>query len=204
VLPFAVLLPVIAPDVAVLLWDYGAARSTYTLYILSLSLFGVGVVFFTVHYLVLRGFYALELNRTVFLIQCAVAATNIVAAVVLVASTNPEHTAPALVVAYAASYAVGSVVSYLALRRLLGGLETPTLVRFLVRLLIITAVATAVALVASRVLPGRDDPSHLLALVRLVVVGGLDVAVFLVLARAFRITEVTAVVDTVTRRARHR
>ena len=120
VLPFAVLLPVVAPDLATILWKYGGASSTYDLYILSLSLFGIGVVFFTVHYLVLRGFYALERNRTVFLIQCAVGATNIVAAVVLVARTDAEHTAPALVVAYAASYVVGSVVSYLVLRRVLG------------------------------------------------------------------------------------
>ena len=42
------------------------------------------------HYLVLRGFYALERTRTVFFIQCAVAATNIVAAVVLVARTDAE------------------------------------------------------------------------------------------------------------------
>ena len=41
-------------------------------------------VFFTVHYLMLRGFYALEPTRTVFWIQCGVAATNIVVAVVLV------------------------------------------------------------------------------------------------------------------------
>ena len=168
VLPFAVLLPVVAPDLATILWKYGGASSTYDLYILSLSLFGIGVVFFTVHYLVLRGFYALERNRTVFLIQCAVAATNIVAAVVLVARTDAEHTAPALVVAYAASYVVGSVVSYLVLRRVLGGgvggLGTPELVRFLVRLAIVTAVATAVALALALLLPGRDEPSHVGAL----------------------------------------
>ena len=50
----------------------------------SLALFGIGLVFFTVHYLMLRGFYALERTRTVFWIQCAVSATNIVVALVLV------------------------------------------------------------------------------------------------------------------------
>ena len=84
VVPFAVLLPIIAPDLATVLWKYGAATSTYDLYILSLALFGTGLVFFTGHYLVLRGFYALERNRTVFFIQCAVAATNILVAVALV------------------------------------------------------------------------------------------------------------------------
>jgi putative peptidoglycan lipid II flippase len=206
VLPFAVLLPVVAPDLATILWKYGGASSTYDLYILSLSLFGIGVVFFTVHYLVLRGFYALERKRTVFLIQCAVAATNVLVAVVLVARTDAEHTAPALVVAYAASYVVGSVVSYAVLRRVLGsasaGLGTSQLVRFLVRLAVVTAAATAVAVALALLLPGRDEPSHVGALLRLVVVAGTDVGVFLVLARAFRLTEVTDVLDTVTRRVR--
>ena len=57
----------------------------------------LGILFFTFHYLVLRGFYALELNRTVFFVQCVVAATNIVAAIALVARTSAEHTSPALV-----------------------------------------------------------------------------------------------------------
>jgi len=200
VVPFALLLPVIAPDLATILWKYGAAGNTYTLYILSLSLFGAGIVFFTVHYLVLRGFYALERTRTVFLIQCAVAATNIVVAVVLVARTDPEHTAPALVGAYAASYVVGSVVSYLVLRRVLGGLRTPAMVRFLVRLAFATGLATAVALALAVLLPGRDEPSHLVAVVRLAVVAGADGLVFLVLARMLRLVEVTAVLDTVTSR----
>jgi putative peptidoglycan lipid II flippase len=208
VVPFAVLLPVIAPDLAAILWDWGAASSTYTLYILSLSLFGAGVVFFTVHYLVLRGFYALERTRTVFLIQCAVAATNVVAAVVLVASTDAEHTAPALVLAYTASYVVGSALSYLALRRTLargaGGLATATLVRFLVRLAIAAGVATFAAWGVATLLPGDDDPGHLLALARLALAAGADVLVFVVLARLMRLAEVTEVLDTVTRRLRRR
>ena len=75
---------------------HGAAADTFDHYVPSLALFGIGLVFFTVHYLMLRGFYALELTRTVFLIQCAVAATNIVAALLLVrAATAAEHRAGA-------------------------------------------------------------------------------------------------------------
>ena len=44
---------------------------------------------FTAHYLMLRGFYALEQNRRVFWIQCAIAATNIVAAVLLTRDAPP-------------------------------------------------------------------------------------------------------------------
>ena len=204
IVPFAALLPVVAPDLAVILWDWGAASSTYTLYILSLSLFGAGVVFFTVHYLVLRGFYALERTRTVFFIQCVVGATNIVAAVVLVRATDAVHTAPALVGAYIASYVVGSAVSFLVLRRTLaaggGGLSPSLLVRFVVRLALAAGVATFAAWGLATLLPGGDDPSHLLALLRLVVAAGADVLVFLVLARLMRLAEVNEVLDTLSRR----
>ena len=88
VVPFAALLPVIAPPLAEVLFGYGAAAPYVENYVPSLALFGPGLVLFTVHYFMLRGFYALERTRTVFVIQCAVAATNIVAAVVLVGATR--------------------------------------------------------------------------------------------------------------------
>src|SRR5215203_5985562 len=78
VIPFALLLPLVAYDAAKVLFGYGATATTFDHYVTSMILFGPGVVFFTVHYLMLRGFYALELNRLVFFVQCAIAATNVV------------------------------------------------------------------------------------------------------------------------------
>jgi putative peptidoglycan lipid II flippase len=201
VVPFALVLPLVAYDASKVLFGYGATATTFDHYVPSMILFGPGVVFFTVHYLMLRGFYALEQNRTVFFVQCAIAVTNVVVALLLVSRATPAQTSPALVVAYLASYVLGSAVSYVLLRNRLGGLETPALVRFLVRLLIAAVASTAVAWAVGRLLPGAgDDVSHLTAGVRLVVLGAVDVAVFVVLARALRIVEVTTVVDTVVRR----
>jgi putative peptidoglycan lipid II flippase len=201
VVPFALLLPLIASDLANVIWGYGAARDRFDLYTLSLALFGPGLVFFTVHYLMLRGFYALERTRMVFYIQCAVAATNVLAAVVLVERTDPVHTSPALVVAYAASYVVGSVASYAVLRRQLGGLQTRRLVRFLVRLALAVAVSTAVAYLVARGLEGlAGGPGKLVAVGRAFAITLADVVVFVVAARLMRLTEVTSVIDTVTRR----
>jgi len=201
VVPFALLIPLISVDVAHVIWGYGAAADDFSSYAPSLSLFGIGLVFFTVHYLMLRGFYALERNRTVFWIQCAVAAVNIVAAVVLVRATDAQETSPSLVVAYTAAYAVGAAISYGVLRHLLGGLRTPTLVRFLVRLLIAAGVATAVSAALAHVVDSLDgDPGRLVAALTLALVGTVDVVVFLGMARALRLTEVTEVVATVTRR----
>ena len=100
VIPFALVLPLVSVDLSHVVFGYGATADEFAAYAPSLALFGVGLVFFTVHYLMLRGFYALERNRTVFWIQCVVAATNIAVALVLVRATDAEHTAPALVLAY--------------------------------------------------------------------------------------------------------
>ena len=199
IVPFVALLPVIAPDLTRVVFAHGAAADgAVDAYVPTLSLFGLGILFFTFHYLVLRGFYALERNRLVFFVQCAVAATNIVAAVALVAVTSDEHTSPALVVAYAASYAVGSVVSYLILARLLGGLRTAALLAFGGRLLIATGLATGLTIPVARVLDDlAADPGLLVAAVRLICVGAVDVLAFVVLARLLRLTEVRSILDLV-------
>jgi putative peptidoglycan lipid II flippase len=200
VVPFALLLPLIAPDLANVI-SYGAARATFDNYTLTLAVFGPGLVLFTVHYLMLRGFYALERTRTVFFVQCGVAATNIVVALLLVARSSAAHTAPALVLAYTASYAVGSASSYAVLRRRLGGLGTPTLVRFLVRMLVAALVSTAAAYLLARTLHGLDgEPNQLVAAGEALAITALDAGVFLVLARLLRLSEVTSVIETVTRR----
>jgi putative peptidoglycan lipid II flippase len=204
IVPFVALLPVIAPDLARVVFAHGAAaEGGVDAYVPTLSLFGLGILFFTFHYLVLRGFYALEQNRAVFFVQCGVAATNIVLAVVLVGATSAEHTSPALVCAYAASYVVGSVVSYLLLRHRLGGLRSRRLLVFGGRLVIATGLATGLTLPVARVLDGlADDPGLVVAAVRLVAVGAVDVLLFLVLARVLRIAEVSQVLATLTRRSR--
>ncbi len=200
ILPFALLLPVVAPDVANVV-SLGAARDSYRLLIASLALFGPGLLFFTVHYLMLRGFYALEQTRTVFFVQCGIAATNIAVALVVVGATDARFTSPALVIAYTASYAVGSVVSYLMLRRVLGGLRTHVLLRFLVRMAVAAGTSTAAAWLVATLLRGLvDEPGQLTALATGLATLAVDVAVFLVLARVMRLREVTEVMDVVRRR----
>ncbi len=210
VIPFALLLPLVALDLSNLLIGYGAARPNVPAFAVSLALFAPGLVFFTAHYLMLRGFYSLERTRTVFWVQCLIAATNILLAVVLTRATSPAGTAPGLVLAYGGAYLVGAVGSYWLLRRVLGGLETPVLVRFLVRLLIAAGIATAVAWAVRAGMQelwpaetGRaatSGSSKGRAVGVLAVTGLTDVVVFLVLARAMRITEVTSVMALLAKR----
>ena len=94
IIPFAVLLPVIALDLSNTIFGYGAGRPSVPAFAVALALFAPGLVFFTTHYLMLRGFYALERTRTVFWVQCVIAATNIVLAVALTRAVPPSGTAP--------------------------------------------------------------------------------------------------------------
>ncbi|MDQ3616192.1 MAG: murein biosynthesis integral membrane protein MurJ [Actinomycetota bacterium] len=199
IVPFALLLPLIAYDLANVVYGWLAAADAFVDYVQPLSLFAIGLVFFTVHYLVLRGYYSLERTRTVFWVQCVIAATNIVLAVVLTRTLTAEHTASGLVLAYDGAYAVGALLSYGLLRHLLGGLQTPVLVRFLVRLLIAAGLATAftwaVRYGVAQLWP--VDDSKLQATIMLMGTTGLDAVLFLALAKLLRITEVTSIMELV-------
>jgi putative peptidoglycan lipid II flippase len=207
IIPFAALLPVVALDVSNILFKYGAASATYEDYALPLSFFAVGLFFFTSHYLVLRGFYALEMTRAAFWVQCVIAVVNILLAVALTRDIDPADTAPRLVLAYTGAYAVGAVVSYAVLRRIVGGLQTGRLVQFGVRMLIAVGISTGAAALVAWLLRtwwagpagGFDKPE---AVVALLVVGLVDVVCYLALARMLRITEVTDVLGVLTRRLR--
>ncbi|HEY6932185.1 MAG TPA: murein biosynthesis integral membrane protein MurJ [Marmoricola sp.] len=201
VVPIVALLPLVALEVAILVFGWGAARNSADSFTQTLAVFALGLFFFTTHYLMLRGFYALEQTRRVFFIQCVVGATNVVVAIVLTHGSSPAQISPRLALAYAASYAVGSVLSYAQLSRQLGGLDGRRLVRFSVRMVVATAVATGLAWLTLRgmdvALPGTGKPA---VLARLLVTGAVDGAVFVALARALRISEVTEVLDLLGRR----
>jgi putative peptidoglycan lipid II flippase len=201
IVPMVCVLPVVSREISKVVWGHGAAASSYENFAPSLALFAPGLLFFTVHYLMLRGFYALERTRTVFWVQCVVASTNIVLALVLVQQASAKDTSPALVLAYGGSYLVGASASYFLLRHLLGGLDTPVLVRFLVRLLIAVGLATLVAYGAERGLHRLlGEPGFFGAVGVAVLVVGIDVVVFLALARMMRIREATTVLGAFTRR----
>lgn len=200
--PVAALLPVVASPLARLLWGYGAAAETVDNYIDTLILFGPGLVVYTAHYLILRGFFAMEQTRTVFWMQCVISAVNVAVAVVLVGLASDRNTAPALVVAYTSAYAVGLVLSYVVLRHRLGGLDTGQLVGFGAKLVVATAGATAAAVLVMLAWQstGDTDGSMLRTLLVAGTTGLTDVVVFVGLALLLRLSEVTALVGLISRR----
>jgi putative peptidoglycan lipid II flippase len=203
VLPFAVLMPVLAGDVAGFAFGWAGGEDTAASFVPTLALFGPALVFFTIHYFMLRGFYAMEMTKLVFFIQLAVSLTNIAVATALVPNRPLEETAPMLVVAYLSSYALGAVVSFVLLQRTVGGLEAPQLVRFLVRMAIVLAAAGAAAWLVEWAMSGLGDrPGPLVALVRGGLSGLAGGLVVVAGARLLHVREVTSLVDTVAARLR--
>ena len=203
IVPVAALIPLVASDLSNVVWGYAAASATYEDFAVALSLFSPALVLFTSHYLMLRGFYSLERTRTVFWVQCVIAATNIGLALLLSRSVEPGRTAAALVVAFGGAYLVGAVGSYLLLRHVLGGLETPRLVRFLVRLTIAVGAAAAAGWAVRTGLQSAwdsDDKLHAVAVVASVTLGG--ALVYLAAGRVLRIDEVTGVTRLLSSRLR--
>ena len=90
----------------------------------ALMALAIGLVPFTVQYICLRAFYALEDTKTTFFLQCLIAGANVVlgvAAVLLL--DNPALVATGLAFAYSAAYLIALPVSFSRLRRKLGDLN---------------------------------------------------------------------------------
>jgi putative peptidoglycan lipid II flippase len=204
IVPFAIALIVLGPAMATVLFSWGhAAGNTETLG-WTLAAFAPGLLMFSVHYIVLRGFYAVEDTKTPFFIQCIIAAVNIGFAIGLTMAVDPAFVAPALALAYGASYTVGAMVSIALLSRRLGGLAVRNLLSFVGRVVAAAAPAAGAAWLVVRLLEdaGLDVESKSDSLLMLAVGGGVAVAAFVVLARALRIKEIGRLVTLVLSRGK--
>jgi putative peptidoglycan lipid II flippase len=193
--PFGVALLVLGPALATVMFSWGRAAGDTGSLGLTLVAFAPGLVMFSVHYVVLRGYYALEDTRTPFWIQCAIAAVNIVLAIGLTLAVQPRLVAPVLALAYGASYAVGAVLSAVLLARRVGGLDASRLAAFACRVMGAAVPAALLSWAALHILQsgGLDVASKRDSLVLLVSGTLIGIATYVVAARALHISEVQSV-----------
>jgi putative peptidoglycan lipid II flippase len=193
--PFGVALLVLGPALATVMFSWGRAAGDTGSLGLTLVAFAPGLVMFSVHYVVLRGYYALEDTRTPFWIQCAIAAVNIVLAIGLTLAVQPRLVAPVLALAYGASYAVGAVLSAVLLARRVGGLDASRLAGFTCRVMGAAVPAALLSWAALHILQsgGLDVASKRDSLVLLVSGTLIGIATYVVAARALHISEVQSV-----------
>jgi putative peptidoglycan lipid II flippase len=157
----------------------------------TVAAFAPAMVAFTIHYLVLRGFYADEDTRTPFFVQVLIAAVNIGAAVALTHVVDPARVAQALALSFGIAYAVGATTSATLLSRRLGGLVDAETRRFVVRLALSLVLAAAAMLGTTAGLDalGNDRDEPVGALVVLVVAGLVGAAAYLLGTRLTRMRE---------------
>lgn len=135
--PAAVGFFALAPGIASLLFGQGLGSHDASLVGWALMAFAIGLIPFTIQFVCLRTFYALEDTRTPFLIQCGIAGVNAGLAVLFVTLVdNTELTATALALAYSLAYLVGVVGSWQLLRRKLPALRGREIGLHLTRLLL--------------------------------------------------------------------
>jgi putative peptidoglycan lipid II flippase len=199
-LPASVAFLVLGLPLAHLVFGFGQGAKDASYVGGALMALAIGLVPFTVQYVCLRAFYALEDTRTTFFLQCLIAGINVVlgvAAVLLL--DDPALVATGLAFAYSAAYLIGLPVSFSTLRRKLPDLDAEELVRHCVRLLLAVTPAAIAAWLISWAFTSQLGSKLALAL-GLAVAGVVAVGMFLVLARLMRIQEVSQIVTTLLRR----
>jgi putative peptidoglycan lipid II flippase len=199
IVPAAFGLLALGPDVARVLYgaaDHGDPRAIG----LVISGFALGLIVFSAQYLALRGFYALEDTRTPFLLQVAIASTNVVLALAAFAVLPTRLKVVGMAVAYSLAYVAGLMLSVSVLRRRLGGVDGYRVLRTYVRLGVAATPGAVAAHAVARLARESMGPGQDSAAVA-VVAGGLVLLVsFVGLARLLRVSELASLLDMVRRR----
>ena len=210
IIPIAAILMITGSGLAVLIFGYGAAVPAQAAVMGQIvSVFMFALLPFTLFYVLLRGFYALEDTRTPFFITLAFSLVWLVLAVPLfrvVGSGGPQVASLAL--AYGVSYWVGMTVSWILLARRLGGIDSARTLKALLRMAAAGVIALLVMLGARALLVAyvtglgsQDKGSVLVMIVAVSAVGTLS---YLAAALLLRIREVSEMIGVVKRRVRKR
>jgi putative peptidoglycan lipid II flippase len=203
-LPAAVAFCVLGLPLAHLLFGFGQGALDASFVGGALMAMAVGLVPFTVQYICLRAFYALEDNRTTFFLQLLIAGSNVAFALLAVLLLDrPSLVATGLAAAYSLAYLIGLQVSFRVLRRKLPELSGDDLLRHCVRLLFAVTPAAGAAWLICWAITARWS-SQLGLAIALAVAGVVAVGLFLVMARLLKIAEVGQIVGTVLSRSRDR
>lgn len=199
--PLAVLVAVQSQSLAVVLGGWGSATDTFPLGT-TFAAFSLAMVSFTVHYVVLRGFYAMEDTRTPFFIQVVIALINVSAAFALTTFAPLIYASTMLALSFGIAYSVGVLVSTVVLSRRVGSILTREMLRFLVRLVatcVIAAITLVAVLLAWDALNWPKD-SVASAISYLAVSSTLAGLSFLVTAKLFGLNEINYLANKVLRR----
>ncbi|MEU3074676.1 murein biosynthesis integral membrane protein MurJ [Streptomyces laurentii] len=163
-----------------------------------LMAFGLGLIPYSVQYVVLRGFYAYEDTRTPFYNTVIVAAVNAAVSAVCYVVLPAQWAVVGMAAAYGLAYAVGVGVAWRRLRNRLGGdLDGAHVLRTYARLCLAALPAALVGGAVGFGLLKLLGEGALGSLASLVVGGAVLLAVFFLAAKRMRIAELNSMVGMV-------
>ncbi|MFG2640993.1 murein biosynthesis integral membrane protein MurJ [Streptomyces sp. NPDC048370] len=163
-----------------------------------LMAFGLGLIPYSVQYVVLRGFYAYEDTRTPFYNTVIVAAVNAAASAACYFVLPAQWAVVGMAASYGLAYAVGVGVAWRRLRNRLGGdLDGTHIMRTYARLCLASLPAAIVAGAVGFGLLKLLGEGALGSLVALLVGGAVLLGVFFVAAKRMRIAELNSMVGMV-------
>lgn len=199
----AVIMP-LAPFLSALLFGYGAATRDAS-YSIGYTVIGmlVGLVPFSIYYILLRGWYALEDTRTPFNLSLVLNAINVALSVGLFYAVPTQWKVPAIGLAFGLTYWAMMAVAWPVLGRRIGDLRTADTWGAVFRMLLAGVIAggvVAVGLMALDVLLDGLWDSRVEQLAALVITSILGLITYLLAARALHIGEVARAVAMLRRR----
>jgi putative peptidoglycan lipid II flippase len=202
VVPIAIALACLGQPAAAIAGGLGSLGGSTVAIGHTIQAFALATVAFTVHYLMLRGFYANEDNRTPFLIQLVIAIVNVGVAIALVGTVEPDRVAMMLALSYGIAYAVGAVLSVTLLSRAIGPVIDREMTFFIRRMVVASVL---VAFVTLGVAAGLDawgvEPRRAVGgLVTTAVAGAAGLATYVAAARVVGLTQLSYLVSSVLRR----
>ncbi|MEU1178808.1 murein biosynthesis integral membrane protein MurJ [Streptomyces sp. NPDC005820] len=163
-----------------------------------LMAFGLGLIPYSVQYVVLRAFYAYEDTRTPFYNTVIVAAVNATASAVCYFVLPARWAVAGMAAAYGLAYAIGVGVAWNRLRKRLGGdLDGSHVLRTYARLCIASVPAALISGAACYGIARTLGQGVLGSFAALVVGGALLLGIFFVAARRMRIEELNSLVGMV-------
>ena len=192
-----------------MIFGYGAATPAQAqLTGLITSVFMLGLVPFTLFYVLFRGFYAVEDTRTPFIASVVMNVVALGVAIPLFYAVSGGLQVASLAFGYVCGFWATFIVAWIMLARRLGGLDSWTTVRSLLRMLIAGFIAFCVMFGTEAALTAYvtgDDPANTLGvLIDVVVLSAVGLGVYLAAAWAMRIHEVGDVVQLVQRKVLRR
>ena len=208
IVPIAAILMCVGTGVAILLFGYGAATPQQAGIMGAIvSVFMIGLLPFTLFYVMLRGYYALEDTKTPFWITVGFNIALLAIAVPLFnASRAGGFQVGSLALSYGIAYWIAFIVSWFILGRRLGGLDTRRTVATLVKLIVAGLVSLGAMFATYAFVFERGikiyERSKLGVLEEVVLISLIGLAVYLLCAWILRVHEVGQAVQRVRRKIR--